>query len=90
MDIPKISPQDAAAIALDLDPPGPCVELRPVRLPVFDERRPADMAPVCYSASGTAHMLRGIVNRGGLIDGDTHALNAALAIIEDGIRRRVL
>lgn len=44
----------------------------------------------CYSASGTAYTLRAIANRGGLIDGDVHAICAAVAIIEDGIRRGVL
>lgn len=36
----------------------------------------------CYSASGTAFMLRQIVNRGELIAGDLHAINAACVLLE--------
>lgn len=36
----------------------------------------------CFSASGTAFMLRGIVNRGGLIAGDMEAIRAACILLE--------
>lgn len=36
----------------------------------------------CFSATGTAFMLRGIVNRGGLIQGDIEAIRAACLLLE--------
>lgn len=36
----------------------------------------------CYSAAGTAFMLRGIVNRGALQSGDMEAIHAACVLLE--------
>lgn len=36
----------------------------------------------CYSAAGTAFMLRGIINRGALQSGDLEAIHAACVLLE--------
>lgn len=45
------------------------------------EVAPAPAMP-CYSASGTAIMLRAIITRGGLLPGDMDAIHAAATLLE--------